>query len=91
LLVSLATRRSGALTIDARRAGRSLGRCALRAPARRSITCSIALRKGLELRGITITIRLRAQGRLLATRSARISGVSTTAVDGLRRVYCTLR
>ncbi len=51
----------------------------------------MTVKRGISLRGIHVRIRLRVDGKLLATRSARITGVAAKSTDGLRALYCKLR
>jgi hypothetical protein len=91
LLVGLTSARAGTLDIAVLRAGKRLGGCSVRTPARRSVTCAVALARGTRLQGLAVRVRLRVNGKLLARRTAHVSRVAVTSVDGLRRLYCTLR
>jgi hypothetical protein len=90
LLVGLKSTRAGTLRFQVLRGGTRLGGCVVRTPGRSSVTCAVTIRRGVALLGIRVRIGLHANGKLVATRVARVTGVATASTDGLRTLYCKL-
>jgi hypothetical protein len=89
VLVGLRSARAGTLKITVLRGSRRLGGCVLRTSALRSVTCAVKLARGAPLRGIGVRVGLHVSGKLVAMRTARVSGVSAISRNGLRTLYCT--
>jgi hypothetical protein len=70
ILVSTASARAGILQIRAFAGSKPLGACLTRTPARRSLTCRLALRPSVGVRGVRVVVRLLVGGSAVATRRA---------------------
>ncbi len=90
LLVALKSARAGTLRFTVLRGSKALGRCMVRTPVGRSVTCSVKLARGLALQGIRVQIGLRVGGKLVASRTARVTGVSALGKNGVRTLFCRL-
>jgi hypothetical protein len=71
LLVGVTAARAGRISVVARRGRRRIGSCSVRAPAGRRVVCRIRLRSRRP-RGVRVTVTLRARGRVVAVRRARL-------------------
>jgi len=70
LLISTRSARAGRVEIKALRGSSTLGRCVVRTPAKRELTCRVMLQPGTPVKGIRVILKLRSHGKVVAFRRA---------------------
>ena len=65
--------RAGTLEVSAWKGSSRLGRCTVRTPAGRALTCQLRIHRGLSVTGIKVVAKLFVGGKPVATRHATFS------------------
>jgi hypothetical protein len=84
LVIGALSRRAGTVQVSAWKGTSRVGRCTVKTPASRSLTCQIRLHPSLQVAGVRITVRLLVRGKAVAMRRAtfarQVKGQRTLAI-----------
>jgi hypothetical protein len=73
LLISTQSAKAGLVEIKALKGSSTIGRCVVRTPASRDLTCRVPLEPGAKVKGVRVILELRSSGELVAFRRATFS------------------